>query len=170
MSVSFYVEIVPSALNWAGFCACGEFQDSTIFASHEEAVTAVFVEKSIVLNCGDEYCAAHLPSVRVVNDDDDAVTEFNVSNSNAAAILDVLGIYANDEQEDRLCGSLDATAFMGRVLIAQAISPVDAGIPTTTSGMMTDFGRPEGYLDAKLIELESIARIAMDRGLSVVWA
>lgn len=169
MSVSFYVEIIPSTLNWSAFCACGAVQDSTIFTDHAEAVNAVFVEQSIIPVCGSDFCAVHLPSVQSVSDDD-TVTELNVSNVNAAALLDTLGIYADNPQENRLCGSLDAEAFMGRVLIAQAISPVDAGIPATTSGMVTDCGRPEGYIDDKLIQLESIAQIAMERGVSVVWA
>lgn len=108
------------------------------------------------------------------------VPRLNVSSANGAALLEVLGLRLQDtEVIDGLwyCvqdGVLDAKAFLGRVLLAQGVAPADAGIPwhdiSRPGGpMVIQCGRREGYIDEKLIELEVLARWAMEHGRKVQW-
>ncbi|MEV6655021.1 hypothetical protein [Streptomyces sp. NPDC051219] len=83
----------------------------------------------------------------------------NMANSNAARVLGTLG-YAE------LYGDKDAQLFLGRVLLALALDPEDAGRPAVTDGRFTDCGRSRGYTGARLYELAEYARA---RGLRVTW-
>ena len=96
--------------------------------------------------------------------------EVNMSNSNAAVVCATLGI---DLEEWGWCGSLPAADFLGRVLIAPAVSPVDAGVPahrlqpgdsagvfgTVVEGGPTfiECGRREGYTQERLDQLRELA-------------
>ena len=97
--------------------------------------------------------------------------ELNVSNGNAALLLESLGITG----EDRLGGSMPAGEFSGRVLLAQAIAPPDEGMPThdmpaSPGGLTIVYGgRPIGYLHKKLVELQQIAAWATEHETTVSW-
>ena len=96
----------------------------------------------------------------------------NMSNANARAVFEVLGI---DLELDGWCGGEDANAFLGRVLLALAINPSDAGRPqTVTQGergaTMVDCGRSAGYVDQALHDLLEICHWARERGVEVQWA
>lgn len=83
----------------------------------------------------------------------------NMSNSNAARVCASLGI---DLDAEGWCGSLDAADFLGRVLLALAVDPVDAGRPATVDaapGRATfiDCGRPQGYTQERLSQLRELA-------------
>jgi hypothetical protein len=96
----------------------------------------------------------------------------NMSNSNARAVLAVLGI---DLELDGWCGGEDATEFLGRVLIALAINPADAGIPMTVSAnergaTFVECGRHEGYIDEALQDLREIAEWCRAHNVEVQWA
>lgn len=83
----------------------------------------------------------------------------NMSNSNAAVVCAALGI---DLDELGWCGSLPARDFLGRILIALAVNPSDAGRPATVDaapGRATfiDCGRPEGYVEERLGWLRALA-------------
>jgi hypothetical protein len=109
-----------------------------------------------------------------------AVPRLNVSSANGAALLEVLGLRPADADvidglfycvED---GMLDATDFLGRVLMAMVVAPSDAGAPWHDDSRpggprVTQCGRREGYVDEKLIELEVIAKWARDHGRKVQW-
>lgn len=86
----------------------------------------------------------------------------NMNNANAARVLDTLG-YAE------LSDSEDAELFLGRVLLALAVDPEDAGRPAVTDGRFIDCGRPQGYTGARLQELCELAEYARARGLRVTW-
>ncbi|MEU3708368.1 hypothetical protein AB0E82_39530 [Streptomyces anulatus] len=86
----------------------------------------------------------------------------NMANANAARVLGALG-YAEP------CGVDDAESFLGRVLIALAVDPVDAGRPATAKGRLIDCGRPQGYVQERLGELRALAEFARERRLDVVW-
>lgn len=94
----------------------------------------------------------------------------NMSNSNAAQVCRTLGI---DLEEWGWCGSMSAQDFLGRVLVALAIEPADAGIPahqllpgdsagifgTVAEGGPTfiECGRREGYTQERLSQLRELA-------------
>ncbi|MFJ4879885.1 hypothetical protein ACIP93_32425 [Streptomyces sp. NPDC088745] len=88
----------------------------------------------------------------------------NMANANAARVLDVLG-YGYDE----LCGDAEAEDFLGRVLVALAVAPADAGRPATVDGNVIDCGRPAGYTQTRLEELRELAEDACARRLRVAW-
>ncbi|MEU3464598.1 hypothetical protein ABZ721_32195 [Streptomyces sp. NPDC006733] len=86
----------------------------------------------------------------------------NMTNSNAARVLDALGY-------SELCGDEDARLFLGRVLIALALDPEDAGRPAIADGRFTDCGRPQGYTESRLHELRELAEYAQVQGLCITW-
>ncbi|MEU8708582.1 hypothetical protein [Streptomyces sp. NPDC048565] len=90
---------------------------------------------------------------------DDSV---NMSNAKAARVLAALGY-------SELCGDEGADAFLGRVLLALAIEPEDCGRPSLTEGRYIDCGRPEGYIQMRLLELHVLAEQAHRAGLHVAW-
>lgn len=112
----------------------------------------------------------------IENGADEAV---NVSNANAGHLLGVLG-YEVDWSD--LYGEATAEDFMGRVLVAQAVNPVDAGVPAReltsvekTASLFAGFdtvidcGRRAGYTDGRLTELRELAQLAAERGVSIAW-
>ncbi|WP_329583783.1 hypothetical protein [Streptomyces sp. NBC_01361] len=86
----------------------------------------------------------------------------DMSNANAARVLDVLG-YSEPY------GDEDAQLFLGRILLALALDPEDAGRPATTDGRFIDGGRRPGYSGVRLMELRGLAEYAQARGLRVTW-
>ncbi|GAA2107921.1 hypothetical protein [Streptomyces synnematoformans] len=86
----------------------------------------------------------------------------NMANANAAVVLDVLGLTES-------CGDEDPEQFLGRVLVAVAITPDDEGRPAETRGRFTDCGRPVGYLQRRLADLRGLAEHALRSGLRVTW-
>ncbi|MFJ6354803.1 hypothetical protein ACIQKB_35770 [Streptomyces sp. NPDC092046] len=93
----------------------------------------------------------------------DAVSEeVNMANANAARVLGVLGY-------GELAGDAEAEDFLGRVLVALALTPEDAGRPATAEGRFVDCGRREGYVQERLEELRELAEDARARRLTVYW-
>jgi hypothetical protein len=97
----------------------------------------------------------------------------NVSNTNAAHLLALLGLFDTGE----LVGQLAADDFLGRVLLALAVNPADAGIPATSTGgpgtgtaLVVDCGRRVGYTEARLDQLRTVAEAARAAGRAVVWS
>jgi hypothetical protein len=105
--------------------------------------------------------------------------EVNLAFGNAAMIGDLLGL------SDLSGGSMSAQDFLGRVLLALALSPADEGmplhaavaaevealpVPLPDTGVEVFIGaRPEGYVQDTLEELRSMAQVAADAGVGVVW-
>jgi hypothetical protein len=123
--------------------------------------------------CGDvEYCAYGMMSIQAV--EADPSPEVNVSNTNAMHLLGLLGFPSQADEDGSLCGSTTAEDFLGRVLLAQAINPSDAGVPVTTEvgrggATMVRMGRRAGYSDDRLTSLRELADFAVDRGRDVQW-
>jgi hypothetical protein len=92
--------------------------------------------------------------------------DLNVSNSNALRVLELLGLEQREEGEDPiLAGECGVTDFLGRVLIALALTPYDEGTPewatTNPAGSVwVDCGRRAGYLAERLTELANLAAFA----------
>lgn len=155
MSVTFATDYTPSA--YAVTCSCGAATTEQ-FESVEDVQFVITSGNAPV--CGDEFCAAYFPSIKPITD----APELNVSNANAEAILSVLGF-----EEIQYEGTISGDDLMGRILIAQAINPTDAGIPATRDGNFISCGRNEGYIDQRLEQLAEIAAFATKHNLSIYW-
>lgn len=71
-------------------------------------------------------------------------------------------------------GSMPAQDFLGRVLVAQAVNPADAGVPARVmpsegGATMIDCGRREGYSEDRLGQLHELAEFAVSRGRTIQW-
>ncbi|WP_331752765.1 hypothetical protein OG440_38400 (plasmid) [Streptomyces sp. NBC_00637] len=122
----------------------------------------------------------------------------NVSNINATRLLPLLGLshQADDtvgeltasgvleapgEQDGEsqgtvipICvvdasGQLPAEQFLGRVLLALALTPDDTGTDGYEQGRTYYGGRPAGYLQRRLLELHDLALWCAAHGRDVVW-
>lgn len=84
----------------------------------------------------------------------------NVSSSNALVLCAALGI---DLEAEGWCGSLPAQDFLGRILVALAVSPADEGIPShelpREPGRVRwiECGRAPGYTQDRLGQLRELA-------------
>ena len=108
--------------------------------------------------------------------------EVNMSNSNAATVAATLGI---DLNELGWCGSMAAEDFLGRVLVALAISPADEGMPSYRMapgdsagvfGTVREGGptfiqgaRHPGYLQERLAQLHELAVWAVENKAEVMF-
>lgn len=90
------------------------------------------------------------------------VNDMNISNTNASYLLDKLGI-------EELFGSMSSEDFLGRILIAEALSPSDEGIPSYKDGNIVYGGREENYLQNKLARLREMANYAKNNNLEITW-
>lgn len=156
MSVTFLVVQEPTAFSLQ--CSCGDASHSETFSSYVDAVVA---HATVNVACGDDFCSAFPASIVAVLP---YAEDVNVSNINARAILEVLGLDSTD-----LCGDLQAEDFLGRILVAQALNPVDAGVPAYADGSVVNCGRPEGYMDSQLIRLQAIAEHAAKHDQLIAW-
>jgi hypothetical protein len=93
----------------------------------------------------------------------------NMANGNAAQVIDLLGLTYDGD-----FGELAAEDFLGRVLLAQALSDVTFddvnGRPAVREGNWIDCGRRPDYLVERLAELQKIATWAHERNAVVVWS
>lgn len=112
--------------------------------------------------------------------------EVNLSNSNAQALMELLGLKIDPTGEGDWAGSISADDLLGRALIAQAINPADEGMPahkltgadySGQSGMLGGLlaglaqaeaegrpspsiwsaGRSAGYFDERLAQVRELA-------------
>lgn len=177
MSITFDTSLSPIA----GFSfTCGHENGLTEhrFGSYEESRTFLQAEYDThgytggLAVCGDDYCAYGLMSIQAI--ESDPAPDLNVSNTNAMHLLGLLGLPAEPDECGSLGGSTTAEDFLGRVLLAQAVSPSDAGVPVTATvgqsgAVLIDMGRRVGYADDRLTSLRTLADFAVDRGRTVQW-
>lgn len=99
----------------------------------------------------------------------------NLSNANAAFVLETLGLLAHYENGDvDLSGECSGEDFLGRVLVADALSPVDEGVPAydasvADSGRFIECGRRPSYLQSRLDSLREVAEFCRTYGREVTW-
>lgn len=158
MSVTFSIE--QERTSWVHQCGCGKTTSAETFASYVDGIAAL----ATAVACEDEFCAIYKPFVIGEPTEADAL-EINVSNVNARLLLGSLG-YAVD---DDLYGEAAGSDLLGRVLLAQALTPADAGVPPVRQGNVTDCGRHEGYLDERFAQLRALAQWAADNAATVRW-
>lgn len=89
--------------------------------------------------------------------------DVNVSNANAAAILERLDIPFD------YCGQVDAADLLGRAMLGN-VGRDDSGVRSVRDGNVIDCGRRVGYFDEVLGALASLATEAQRRGVTVVWS
>lgn len=167
MSASFYFDTEPTSFAlWMG-AAHGFISERT----YDSVEAATQTAEEHIQACPD--CSAlGFDDVEVVPTYD----EVNLSNANASTLLNTLGLFGDDEQFADCCaGSVDAQDFLGRVLTGLALAPVDAGRPVTVDvgaggTTMVDCGRPDGYVQARLLELHDLATRAIAAGAPVRWS
>lgn len=167
MSVTFSVafdenDTVEYAVGCYAYGSDNDFR-CPVWAPTREAALA----RHAAEHAGHPDCDGEWPSSRTVHDRYDV----NLSNANAAMVLDLLGYPTDDEY----VGSEDADLFLGRVLTAVALTPADAGRPATESvapsgARFVDCGRPAGYTDDTLARLRTLANYAGGIGRKVTWA
>lgn len=106
----------------------------------------------------------------------------NMANGNAARVTEALGIVLDSEW----CGEMAAEGFLGRVLMALALSPADEGMPSFEMKAGDDAGifgiidengprviqgaRRPCYLQDRLTELHELADWAVSNGALIMWA
>jgi len=148
--------------------------------------------------CGDEFCQEDRMFILAL--EEAPAPEVNVSVFNAVHMLGLLGIETTNEHgEIDLCGSMSGEDLMGRVLMASAVNPADAGVAasavryqdgestpmsvaeaTSTSAVavaveqrsltVIDCGRREGYSEDRLADLRELAQFCITTGRTVQWA
>jgi len=93
----------------------------------------------------------------------------NVSNANAFALLDRLGI-----EDPDYCGSIEAEDFLGRTMVANVGRPDDGVGSAEFRGeggcTVIDCGVRPGYFDDRMGSLATLASIALGGGYFVSWA
>jgi len=147
-----------SERNWRG----------TTLATIEEAMLAHSVEHAGNADCDGIIGGQNVE--RVYDTDNDP--SVNMSNNNAAHILGLLGLI--DENGPFMSGSLGTEEMRGRILLARALAPNDAGVPSSTIKIengptIIDGGRPEGYSDKRLLQLDEIVDFASKHQTDVSW-
>ncbi len=95
--------------------------------------------------------------------------ELNVSNVNAAEILERLGL---DTGGDWPAGDIDPDELLGRALVA-GVGRDDSGVAAVDDvvgpGVVTDCGRRAGYFEDRMGALVELAVEAKRRGTRVAW-
>lgn len=96
--------------------------------------------------------------------------DINMNNRNAALVSESLGIDLNTEG---WCGSTTAEDFLGRVLMALAITPADEGMPSYevpgTGARMIEGARNPGYVQERLGQLHTLALWAVENDAEITW-
>lgn len=130
-----------------------------------------------------ERCPTHPLRARPVFDEDES-PDIKLDFWSAVLVLNALGFGEDARDGGGLAGSLNAKDFLGRVLLALAVAPEDEGVPAherdglpelgIPAGLgglhIINFGRPAGYLQQRLRDLEELARWCLKHNRLVQWA
>ena len=166
MSVSITGAYHPT--DYVVACACPEAQAvAPKHPTHAAASETYPAEPLRVELPGCEYPGRCRPMVIGLDSLLEDAPEVNPSNANARRVLETLGLYSDND--DELSGSCSAEDFLGRVLLAQAITPADPGIPAVQDGNNIDCGRAAGYLQDTLAALRELADWCIANDRKVTW-
>lgn len=168
MSVTFTPALQDSDfIGTVAACAADGTPITTSPLAYEDAALAALVHSDA---CEDDICRAYGADLDNALAHTDLEVSINVNNGNARHLLELLGL-----PFDGNGGTLDAHDFKGRVLVAMALNPADAGVPAHTAhsdllGMtVIDGGRRPGYTDERLTALLDVAEAAIRQGRTVSW-
>lgn len=159
MSTTFTLAL-GDVLGWKVSCTCPDvhFVHDELTAALHHLDVGTRIEGCTVSTSCLEY-GLFLTSVEA-----DPAAELDVNDKNAQQILNVLGLSGDRD------GFYEAGDFLGRVLLAQALLPVDSGLVAhdSTSRWTEGVNRP-GYLDEVLDTLRTIAEHGVRTGREVGW-
>ena len=167
MSVTFHTEM-GQVLGYAVRCYCGVNAAPLMEGVNYDAAVARLVEVRAAMqpcDCYDRY-DVHIEVVT-----DQAGPEANFANSNAAVVLDVLGLDAATSLEG---GSLTAEDFLNRVNTALGTVPdengrLDYALPAL-NGRPAIATRLSGRTQERLHQLQAVALHARTVGRRVCWS
>jgi hypothetical protein len=177
MSVTFTTEMSPIT----GFTLdCGVHDNGTTehrFGNYSDA--EAFLQGELDAHgctghlavCGDDFCESSRMFIHAT--EEAPAPQVNVSNDNAKHLLALLG--STVEYGGEMCGGMSGEDFLGRVLMAIAVAPSDAGVPSyenrSEGGMtMVMCGRRAGYTEGRLEELRELAEFSVATGRPIQWA
>lgn len=189
MSVTFSPELGPLT-GYTFTCGHEDALTEHRFGTYQDAEEFLRTELDAHGNtghlavCGDDYCAAS--RMFIIGLEAEESPEVNISDVNGCHVLGLLGYECGD-----LSGSDTAEGFLGRVLVALAVNPFDAGVPATTTvggrivdghgavalatgpaptgATVVDCGRRPGYSGDVLERLRGVADWAAERGRPIRW-
>lgn len=173
MSIDFTTDS-GSVLGHAVTDRCGGREEFATYDAATERLVAVRDHGAVLAGSkpsGDDYFDAydvHNPSIEAIVEDLAPVV--NMCNRNACFVAAALGILPVDGE---LWGSTSPADFLGRVMLAQAVSPADEGVPgyahPGTGGRFIEGDRPSGYLQDRLVQLRDLADWAIAHGRDSIW-
>lgn len=110
------------------------------------------------------------PLTQAPIEDPEEVLVVNLANSNAAHILDLLGMPDEHGHID-MYSQAPAPVFRGALILAQQLAPADEGVPAVTdpSGRFTHCGRRPGYTRDVLARLEALVDECDRLGVEMAW-
>jgi len=96
----------------------------------------------------------------------------NANDTNAVRVLELLGLLNRELLAvGEIYGDRPAEQFLGAVLLAEALTPIDEGVPAYQSRPnFYECGRAAGYLQFRLDELRTLAEYCLANGYVVAWA
>jgi hypothetical protein len=153
MSITFSSDPLPPVVST--WLLCWEDTKLRIASTEVESKSDALAHAALCSECN-SYGGPVIEHDRVVN-------EVNMSNTNAFELLDVLGLSSES------FGSLQASDFLGRILLAVAVAPTDPGRPTITEGSVTYCGRNPGYVQKRLAQMRDLAQWCATNNARVTW-
>lgn len=164
MSVTFYADPAP-IVGYRLEDPCGGASVTVgTYADAEALQSAMAIAGDQLPGCADpEWMngAGQGPYICPVTADLGEDPTMNVNNSNAGRLLRLLGI-----DPERLAGSMDATTFLGAVLLAQALDRAPAALAVLAPSQWSR----DQYETERLAELSALSQWCRDRGRAVCWA
>ena len=178
MSVNFHPSMAP--ITGYRVCDVTGGRSETIHRTHAEAgaeFSRLREEGTLLPGCTDEFYGPEGMYIDALTADNgaDRDVEVSVSNTNAALILEALGLLPDDVSfDDVCCGSMDAGDLLGRALMALALAPEDEGMPAYemvgSGAPMIQCGRHPGYLQDRLNQIQELARWCLRHRRDVEWS
>lgn len=169
MSVTFSAEYKPEdLLGWRISCADDVVREERSWSPEEyddEVSPAVALHG---MTCPQEECKMY-GGYSVGEYAIGAIEEINVNSANAAFLLGLLELPYLPEEG----GECDPEEFLQRVLIAEGFGVADVGqravVMEGAGGQMIECGRPAGYGEQRLAELERLARECLLQRRKITW-
>jgi len=171
MSVTFNSTRVSTCIGHA--VSCYAYGSEASWRSKAYSDQASAFNAHTIDHIGNPDCDANIGGEHLVKVlDTDGDPSMNVSNTNAAHLLSLLGLVENGEV--LMYGTIPAIDLRGRILLARALSSGDVGRPATVTvyengPTIHDGGRQAGYSDKRFDQLDAIVDFAESNNVDVSW-